>query len=109
MNMLTRAEEYALLAIWRLQGDAYSLTIQRQIHEISGEKWSLGTIYAPLERLERRGYIESFYSNATPRRGGRQKRIYRLTKEGQNALLRIKRVHESFWKDLPDVSFEAGS
>ena len=106
MKLLTRAEEYVLLAIWRLRGDAYSLKLQREIHRISGEKWSLGTIYAPLERLEKRGYIASFFSDTTPERGGRQKRIYELTSEGKKALDRIKEVHESFWEDLPDLSFE---
>lgn len=107
MKLLTRAEEYVLLAIWRLQDNAYSLLIQDQIHGLSGEKWSLGTIYAPLERLEKRGYIVSYLSESTPERGGRHKRIYKLTNEGKKALVRIKEVHESFWGDLPDLSFEA--
>jgi len=106
MKLLTRAEEYVLLAIWRLQQEAYSLLIQKQIHVISGEKWSLGTIYAPLERLERRGYIVSSLSESTPERGGRHKRIYELTDDGKKALVRIKQVHESFWEALPDLSFE---
>ena len=107
MKLLTRAEEFVLLAIWNLQENAYSLLIQKQIHEISGEKWSLGTIYAPLERLEKRGYITSTLSEITPERGGRQKRIYQLTPDGKKALVQIKEVHESFWKNLPDFSFEA--
>ena len=106
MKLLTRAEEYVLLAIWKLQDDAYSLLIQKQIHEISGEKWSLGTIYAPLERLEKRRYITSSLSEIIPERGGRQKRIYSLTPEGKKALMKIKAVHESFWGDLPEFSLE---
>jgi len=106
MKLLTRAEEFVLLAIWRLRDGAYSLNLQREIRRISGEKWSLGTIYAPLERLEKRGYITSSFSETTPERGGRQKRIYKLTPFGKDALIRIKEVHESFWDDLPDLSFE---
>ena len=106
MKLLTRAEEFALLAIWRLQENAYSLLIQKKIHEISGEKWSLGTIYAPLERLEKRGFIVSYLSEITPERGGRHKRIYNLTQEGKGALLKIKEVHESFWENLPTITFE---
>ena len=106
MKLLTRAEEYVLLAIWNLKEDAYSLFIQKQIHEISGEKWSLGTIYAPLERLERRGFIESYLSEITPERGGRHKRIYKLSAEGKKALLHNKKVHETFWNSLPDLSLE---
>ena len=48
MKLLTRAEEFVLLAIWRLEDNAYSLPIQEEIFKITGEKWSLGTIYAPL-------------------------------------------------------------
>lgn len=109
MKLLTRAEEYVLLAIWRMGNDAYSLKLQKAIHEISGEKWSLGTIYAPLERLEKRGYIDSYFSETTPERGGRQRRIYRLTRDGKKALVHIKSVQETFWAGLPDLSFEAES
>ena len=107
MKILTRAEEFILLAIWRLQDDAYSLQIQQQIHEISGEKWSLGTIYAPLERLEKRGFIVSELSDSTPERGGRHKRIYKLTGEGKKALIRLKQVESSMWDNLPDLTREA--
>ena len=96
MKILTRAEEYVLLAVWRLRGDAYSLKIQEEIRLISDEKWSLGTIYAPLERLEKRGYIVSIFSEAIPERGGRSRRIYTLTQEGKKALVHSKHVYESF-------------
>ena len=101
MKILTRAEELVLMAIWRLQEQAYSLLIQKQIQDLSGEKWSLGTIYAPLERLEKRDYITSYLSETTPRRGGRHKRIYQLTTDGKAALIQIKKVHESFWDNTP--------
>jgi DNA-binding PadR family transcriptional regulator len=101
MKILTRAEELVLMAIWRLQDNAYSLLIQKQIQDLSGEKWSLGTIYAPLERLEKREYITSSLSETTPKRGGRHKRLYRLTEDGKNALIQIKEVHDTFWKQSP--------
>ena len=107
MKLLTRAEEYVLLAIWRLQDEAYSLKLQQEIHHISGEKWSLGTIYAPLDRLEKRQYITSTFSAATPERGGRQRRIYKLTPDGKKSLVRIREVQETFWNNLPALSFEA--
>jgi DNA-binding PadR family transcriptional regulator len=106
MKLLTRAEEYVLLAIWRLKEDAYSIKLQKEIFQISGEKWSLGTIYAPLERLEKRGYIESFFSESTPERGGRQRRIYQLTLEGKDALVHLRTVQEKFWDNLPNITFE---
>ncbi len=51
MRLLTRPEEFVLLAVWKLQDQAYSLPIRKQSTEITGHDWSLGSIYTPLERL----------------------------------------------------------
>ena len=53
MKLLTRAEELILLAVWKLKGNAYCVSIRAQISEITGENWSLGSIYMPLDRIRR--------------------------------------------------------
>ena len=106
MNLLTRAEEMILLSIWKLQDEAYSIPIRSMVSEITGEEWSLGSIYMPLDRLSKNGLVESYLSDTTPERGGRHKRIYSLTDSGKKALIRIRRVQEDFWKDVPDISIE---
>ena len=107
MRLLTRAEEFILLAVWRLQDDAYSIPIRKQISEITGRNWSLGAVYMPLERLVKKGYLDSYLSETTPERGGRHKRIYRLTKEGKRALIRIREVEQAMWAGIPQLSLEA--
>jgi len=97
MRILTRSEEYVLLTVWRLQDDAYSLRIREQISEITGYEWSLGSIYTPLERLEKRGLLTSKLGKETPERGGRKKRIYRLTPSGKRELIAIRTVGEAMW------------
>ena len=104
MKLLTKVEEFILLAIWSLQEKAYSLAIQKYISEISEEKWSLGTIYAPLERLEKRGYIYSYITEPIPKKGGRQKRIYCITETGKDALNKSKEVQKSMWDRIPVIS-----
>jgi DNA-binding PadR family transcriptional regulator len=106
MKLLTKVEEFILLAIWSLQEQAYSLAIQKHISEISDEKWSLGTIYAPLERLEKRGFINSYITEPTPEKGGRQKRIYCITDNGKEALVRSKKVQKSMWERVPAASLK---
>lgn len=106
MRLLTRTEEFILLAVWRLQDDAYSIPIQRQISAIAGRNWSLGAIYMPLERLVKKGYLTSYLSESTPERGGRHKRIYRLTQEGKRALIRIREVEQAMWAGIPQLSLE---
>ena len=107
MKLLTRVEEFILLAIWNLKEDAYSLAIQKNISEISEEKWSLGTIYAPLERLERRGFITTYMSDSIPERGGRSRRIYRITADGIKALMKTKEIEKSMWANVPDSTEKA--
>ncbi len=110
MKLLTRAEELVLLAVWRLQGRAYSVSIRRQISETTGEEWSLGSVYMPLNRLLKKGYLESYLSEATPDRGGRHKRIYRLSRDGMKELVRTKKVQakmwQGIWESLPEVEHE---
>lgn len=103
MRLLTRAEEFVLLAVWRLQENAYSIPLCEKLTEITGKTWKLGAVYMPLERLEKRGLVESYLSESTPERGGRHKRIYRLTRLGKQALLRIRAVEQAMWSGIPEI------
>ncbi len=100
MKILTRAEELILIAIWQLKENAYSLPIRELVSNLSGEEWSLGSIYMPLDRLNKRNFVKSNLSDSTPERGGRQKRIYELTKQGKEALIKVKEVQEAMWKNI---------
>ncbi len=106
MNFITRPEEMVLLAVWKLQSNAYGVTIAKQLTAMTGEEWVLGAVYVPLERLEKKGMLHSYLSDPTQERGGRSKRIYELTKNGAKALLNIKRVEESIWEDVSKVALE---
>jgi len=103
LDLLTRAEELILLAVWRLKESAYCLPIHEQVSQITGEKLSLGSIYMPLDRLVKKGCLESYLSDATPERGGRHKRIYQLTREGLKALQKIRNVQDRMWQGISDL------
>lgn len=107
MDLLTRAEELILLAVWRLKDNAYCIPIHEQVSLITGENLSLGSIYMPLDRLVKKGFLESYLSEATPERGGRHKRIYKLTSEGLKALQKIRNVQDRMWRGIPDLSEES--
>ncbi|MEM1128246.1 MAG: PadR family transcriptional regulator [Bacteroidota bacterium] len=100
MKLLTRAEEFVLLAVWRLQEDAYSIPIRRQLTRITGRSWSLGSVYTPLERLTKKGLVTSRLTGATAQRGGRHKRVYALTERGRQALIRIRTVEDAMWSGV---------
>ncbi len=100
MKFLTRQEEMVLLAVWKLQGNAYGVTIARKLTEMTGMRWLLNAVYLPLERLEKKKYLISSLSDPISERGGRSKRLYKLTREGIKALVETRKVQESLWESL---------
>ncbi|MFT5142502.1 MAG: PadR family transcriptional regulator PadR [Rhodothermales bacterium] len=108
MNLLTRPEEFVMLAIWKLQSDAYSLPIQKQLSKSTGYTWSLSSIYTPLKRLTRKQLVTSHLTDPVPERGGRHKRVYRLTPMGREALLDIRRIESTVWEGVFDLALKGG-
>jgi DNA-binding PadR family transcriptional regulator len=103
MKLLSRSEEMVLLAVWMLQEDAYCVPIREHLMKVTRKKWSFGSIYDPLDRLEKKKLLESSLSEPTNERGGRSKRIYRLTKRGEKALLEIRSIQETMWAGIPSI------
>jgi DNA-binding PadR family transcriptional regulator len=67
---------------------------------VTKKKWSFGAIYDPLDRLERAGLLVSYLSEPTRERGGRSKRIYKLTEDGKKSLADIKQVADTMWSGI---------
>ena len=76
--LLSRRELEVLVAdaIFRLGDNAHGLAIYEQIEIL--KPISLGTLYAVLERLEKRGYITSLKGDPIPERSNRRRRFYTL-------------------------------
>ena len=106
MRLLTRSEEYVLLAVWRLQGNAYTLSILQQVSDVTGYQWQLGAIYVPLEKLTQKKYLLRRKGDPRRARGGRSKFLYELTTSGKKALLEIRSVQDSVWAGVPKVSLD---
>ena len=103
MRMLSRSEEIILLAVWKLKEEAYSVPIQDYLKEATGKKWSFSSIYNPLDRLEKSGLLDSYTTDPTKERGGRSKRIYRLTALGREALKEIRSIQDFLWEAAPEL------
>ena len=79
--------EYTLaLALLRLGDEAYGVPIRDEIAARTGRDLSLGALYTTLDRLEGKGFIESRMCAPTAVRGGRRKKMCRLTPAGKRAL-----------------------
>ncbi len=105
MAELTRFEEQILLSIWKLEDEAYGISIYQHIRKLTGKDLAIGGIYFPLERLVKRGYLLAVKGEPTPVRGGQSKRYYRITELGVDEVIRSKNLQEEFWKGLPPAQF----
>jgi len=106
MKYLTRHEEIFLLAIWKLQDDAYGVQIKKKVTEISGKKLSYGALYFTLEQIFKKGYVNRTIGEPTPVRGGCKKIYYDLTGPGKEALKAAYELQQSIWEGLSLLSFE---
>ena len=73
------------------------IAIQDHLSQVTGKKVSLTSVHLPLSRLEECGLIESEFGEATAIRGGRRKKIYKITKQGFEALAEYKKINDVLW------------
>src|SRR6185437_3888796 len=83
--MLGEFEYLLLTAAARLGKDAYGAAIRQEIESAAGRRCSLGALYTTLDRLEAKGLLQTWMGEATPQRGGRAKRMVRVTAKGARA------------------------
>ena len=96
--MLGEFEYLLITAAAGLGDDAYGAAIRESIEKLAGRKCSIGALYTTIERLETKGLLKTWMGEATAERGGRSKRMVRVTpkgvqaaKEFYNAITRISK------------------
>jgi PadR family transcriptional regulator, regulatory protein PadR len=104
MSTLNGNDEILMLTILALGNNAYGATMMKHLTKVTGKEWSIGAIYDPLYRLEKKGLITSEQTNPVPERGGRSKRLYKLTKVGEAALHEHQRVRNELSDGLADFA-----
>jgi len=85
--------------------NAYGMTIHERVEELAdGTRGvSLGSVYTTLDRLERKGYVKSWFSDPTPERGGRSKRYFEITAAGEKALKSSAKVAANIMDGLREI------
>ena len=95
-DYLGEFEEIVLLAVARLDGEAYGMTIWREIEVRTGRAVSIGAVYATVERLEDKGFVVVGEGDADPSRDGRARRFFTVTPSGASAPTPPKRCAPAF-------------
>jgi DNA-binding PadR family transcriptional regulator len=100
-SSLGEFEEIVLLTVARLEDNAYGVNITHEIVEQTDRSVRLNQVHASLLRLEEKGMVSSRMGDPTPERGGRRKRIFKITAFGHQTLNDIKEVRAHLWSLLP--------
>ena len=97
-DFLGEFEQMVLLAVARLEGEAYGMAIRREIEARSGRDVSIGAVYATIERLLSKAYLEVATPAGRPADAdGRARRFYGLTRDGIAALETSRALQARMW------------
>jgi PadR family transcriptional regulator, regulatory protein PadR len=101
-------EEVIMLLVGILGEDhSYALRIAEEFKAQTGRGLSIGAVHSTLTRLEDKGFLYSEMSKPTSERGGRRKRIYKITAYGKKVLFEARDFKMALWKQYPAFSFDS--
>ncbi|MEV0268210.1 PadR family transcriptional regulator [Hamadaea sp. NPDC050747] len=89
-------------------GESYGYAILKQVGDLSGGRleWTDGLLYPLLHRLERLGHVESVWRGPE---GGRRRKYYRITEQGQAELAEQRRQWSAVVDALQNIWNDAQS
>lgn len=105
MHNIGSLEELILLHVLNLDNRAYAVSIAEEYKKSSGNGISIPAIHTVLKRLEKKGFVSSAFGGASAERGGRRKRLYKITRHGYKVLTELQQYRESLWKGTVRPSF----
>ena len=83
--MIGEFEYFVLAAAAHCGDEAYGVSFRNMIEQTAGRPCSIGALYTTLDRLEAKGLIRTRLGEAIAERGGRAKRLVKLTAQGRRA------------------------
>ena len=99
-------EEIVLLTIAVLFNEAYGVAIKREMEQQTGRKISIGAVHAACNRLEDKGFLSVHWTEATQKRGGKRKKCYTVSLQGQKALRTVREQRNRLWDQIPGAAFQ---
>lgn len=105
-KFLGEFEQMVMLALIHLKANAYGAEIRKLLDEQITRDVAIGAIYSTLERLEKKGMVHSWLGEATAERGGRPKRYFKITGQGEHALKRARDAMNTLWHGVSLFDYE---
>jgi PadR family transcriptional regulator, regulatory protein PadR len=102
-GFLGEFEQMLMLAILRLEDEAYGIRLMEELETSVGRRVSRGSVYVTLDRLEEKGLVESETAGSSPERGGRPRRIVAVTPAGLAELRKSRAALLTLWDGLENA------
>jgi DNA-binding PadR family transcriptional regulator len=96
-------EELVLLAVCILEGEAYGISVKKEVEKHSGRSILLGAVHITLYRLQDKGLLRSEMGGKTDKRGARRKRLFTITDAGMRQLRAAQEVRWKMWQLIPQL------
>jgi DNA-binding PadR family transcriptional regulator len=93
-------EELVLLSVAVLTPQAYSVVVAEELEEQTGRTITTGAVHAALQRLEKKGFVNSRMGDPTAERGGRRKRLFTVTVAGSHMVHEVRAVRNRLWDKI---------
>ncbi len=93
-------QQMMMLAVARLEKEAYGAAIRDELRKVASRKVSVPTVYVTLVRLEEQGLVKSTETPGAGKRGGRARRVFKLTPKGWRELERSRVVMTKMWEGV---------
>jgi DNA-binding PadR family transcriptional regulator len=85
-SSLGELEQLVLLAVLRIEGEAYAASVREELSRRTSRDVARGAVHVTLDRLERKGFLRSSLGEPAEARGGRPRRVFTITASGTRAL-----------------------
>ncbi len=99
-------EEIVMLVVGVLHGNAYGVSIKKEIESMAERKVSVGALQVALKRLEGKGYLKSRIGEGSQVRAGRPKRFYEVTAFGEAALSFSRDMRNELWAKMQQIKLD---
>lgn len=98
---LGELEELVLMIVAILNEEAYGVRVMDEIQAQIQRKVNISAVHTVLDRLEKKGFVSSFMGGASAERGGRRKRLFKITAEGSQAIQYVHQTRNELYKQIP--------
>jgi DNA-binding PadR family transcriptional regulator len=98
---LGELEELVLMIVAILQENAYGVKVMDEIQEQLNRKVNISFVHTVLDRLEKKDFVSSYMGGASSERGGRRKRIFKVTAAGSKAIEFVHQSRNNLYNQIP--------